>query len=351
MKIIMNAWYVAAWPHEVASGAILSRTICNLPMVFFRDGDGRPAALEDRCPHRQMPLSLGIPEKDHTIRCAYHGMQFDGTGRCVEIPGQDHIPDGARVPTYPCVERHGYVWVWPGATDRADPALIPDIFERNDHPEWSAVGGTIHLRANYAMLADNLIDTTHETYVHAGSLGDDHIQANPINVAGDDQHVHVTRWILDHDAAPLWREALDQDGNVDRWQLIEFRPPASTVLDVGVAPTGTGAQEGHRSHGAEGCNLNFGTPETEHTTWYFWSFARRFRREEPGYDEVLQRKFADVFAQDSGAIEGAYSVMRRNPGRPVVNLRNDAGTIRARRLVEAMAKAEEAGTRPAADHG
>ncbi len=342
MTLIMNAWYVAAWPEEVPPGEILSRTVCNEPMVLFRDREGRPAALEDRCCHRQMPLALGRLEQDCTLRCMYHGLRFEADGSCVEAPGQANVPAAARVRAFPCVERHGYVWVWPGEAELADPDLIQDIFERNDHPDWTSVHGTIHLQANYTLLADNLIDTTHETYVHIGSLGDDNIQANPISVTGDEKSVLVTRWILDHDAAPLWREALNRDGNVDRWQIIRFQPPASTVLDVGVAPVGTGAPGGDRSHGAQGCNLNFGTPETEHTTWYFWAFARKFRRDEPGYDEVLQKKFAAVFAEDSGAIEGAYSVMRRNPGRPTVNLRNDAGTLRARRLVEEMAAAEAA---------
>jgi len=340
MAFVMNTWYVAAWPQEVRSDEILARTVCDEAMVFFRDREGRPSALEDRCCHRQMPLALGRLEQDCTLRCMYHGMRYDASGACVEIPGQSNIPDTAKVRSYPAVERHGYVWVWPGQAALADPALIPDIFERNDHPDWSSVGGTIHLRANFKLLADNLIDTTHETYVHMGSLGDDRIQANPIKVTGDAESVQVTRWILDHDAAPLWREALNKEGNVDRWQIIRFQPPASTVLDVGVALAGTGAPEGDRSSGAEGCNLNFGTPETEHTTWYFWAFARKFRRDEPGYDEILQQKFADVFAEDSAAVEGAYSVMRRDPGRQGIALRNDGGTLRARRLVEAMTEAE-----------
>ena len=73
MALILNAWYVAAWPQEVSAEKLLSRTICALPMVFFRDAQGKASALEDRCCHREMPLSQGWMESC-TVRCGYHGM-------------------------------------------------------------------------------------------------------------------------------------------------------------------------------------------------------------------------------------------------------------------------------------
>src|SRR5258706_13861478 len=77
MPFLLDAWYVAAWPNEVAPGEILARTVCGQPMVFFRPGEGRIAALEDRCCHRQMPLSQGWLEGAN-LRCGYHGMLFNG---------------------------------------------------------------------------------------------------------------------------------------------------------------------------------------------------------------------------------------------------------------------------------
>ncbi len=102
MPFIMNAWYVAAWPREIEAGKLLARTICNESMVLFRDAAGKAAALEDRCCHRQMPLGKGWLE-DGTLRCGYHGLRFDGAGKCVEIPGQPNIPPRARVRTCPSV--------------------------------------------------------------------------------------------------------------------------------------------------------------------------------------------------------------------------------------------------------
>src|SRR5882757_4446416 len=86
---IRNAWYIAAWADELGQKP-LARRICNDPVVLFRDRDGRPAALVDRCCHRSAPLSLGEVVSDG-IQCGYHGLTFDGSGACVAIPGQSRI--------------------------------------------------------------------------------------------------------------------------------------------------------------------------------------------------------------------------------------------------------------------
>ena len=107
---LRNCWYAAAWDDEVAE-IPLARTILGEPVVLWRSADGRPAALEDRCCHRALPLSMGRPVGE-TLQCGYHGLRFDTAGRCVAVPGQSTIPPGARVRAYPLVERHGWVWIW-----------------------------------------------------------------------------------------------------------------------------------------------------------------------------------------------------------------------------------------------
>src|SRR5262245_35814304 len=107
---VRNAWYVAAYSNEVA-GALLARRICNEPLVMFRDWHGRVAALENKCCHRGTPLDLGeIVEQG--IQCGYHGLIFDGTGKCVFIPGQSIIPERAKVRSYPVIEKDQMIWVW-----------------------------------------------------------------------------------------------------------------------------------------------------------------------------------------------------------------------------------------------
>jgi phenylpropionate dioxygenase-like ring-hydroxylating dioxygenase large terminal subunit len=91
---IRNAWYVAAWSHEISGDGLLARTIMNEPLVLYRTGNGSVVAMEDRCCHRLAPLSLGRREGDD-LRCMYHGLKVGPDGRCNEIPGQTTIPDRA----------------------------------------------------------------------------------------------------------------------------------------------------------------------------------------------------------------------------------------------------------------
>jgi phenylpropionate dioxygenase-like ring-hydroxylating dioxygenase large terminal subunit len=343
MPLIMNAWYVAAWPQEIATDKLLARTICNERMILFRDSSARVVALEDRCCHRQLPLSQGWIEAG-TVRCGYHGLRFDSSGQCVECPMQDFIPPGAKVRTYPIIERYGWVWVWPGAAERADPALVPAMFERNEHPDWTSGGGTTYVRGHYELLSDNLLDLTHETYIHRDSLGNQAVVEHPIEVVQDAGSVTVQRFILDHEPAPFWKamlhKKLGRHVMADRWQIIHFMPPANVVLDVGVAPAGAGVREGNRASGVEGCNLNAITPETEDSTWYFWAFSRKFVRDDSALSAKLVETVAGIFEQDRVAIEAVHETMRRNVGRPVIHLQTDKGQNLARRMVEQAVAAE-----------
>src|SRR5438046_2032548 len=118
--LLCNAWYIAAWADELAAAPI-GRRICNEPVVLFRDGAGKAAVLEDRCCHRAAPLHLGSLV-EAGLQCGYHGLVFDGAGKCVSIPGQRLIPDSATVRAYPVVEKNQLVWVWMGDPKLADPA-------------------------------------------------------------------------------------------------------------------------------------------------------------------------------------------------------------------------------------
>lgn len=350
MALVKNAWYVAAWPDQVTDLGLFARTICDEPMVLFRGPDGRTAALEDRCPHRLMPLSGGWLEADCTVRCGYHGLRFDASGRCIEVPSQEKIPEGAVVRAFPTVERYGYVWVWPGDAAQADPAGVPAIFEPNDHPDWTVVRGLSHVAGNYQLLNDNLLDLTHETYLHRDSLGDESIPTAPITVEQDEDGVTVTRWIHDHVPAPFWRAALNKgDVICDRWQIIHFTPPATLLLDVGVAPSGTGAPEGDRSHGVQGFNSHALTPESEGSTWYFWTFGRTFRRDDEALSTQLQSSAAGIIEQDRQAIEAVFATMARDDGRAVVSLKADGGALRARRMVQKLEEAEAQVVSPSGD--
>jgi phenylpropionate dioxygenase-like ring-hydroxylating dioxygenase large terminal subunit len=141
-QFIEDAWYVAAWDHEIGPDVLLARTLLGKPLVFYRREDGGVVAMDDRCCHRAAPLSIGRKEGD-CVRCLYHGLKFDPQGVCVEMPGQERIPPMARVRTYPVVERDRFVWIWMGAPDLADPSSILSFFWHAS-PEWAMKPGYIH---------------------------------------------------------------------------------------------------------------------------------------------------------------------------------------------------------------
>ncbi|MCP3392466.1 aromatic ring-hydroxylating dioxygenase subunit alpha [Bradyrhizobium sp. CCGB12] len=340
----LNAWYAAAWSHEIAR-ELSARTICGQKIVLYRRIDGLITALEDACWHRLLPLSLGHLKGDD-VMCGYHGLVFSSAGRCSYMPAQKSINPSACVRAYPVAERHRLVWLWPGDPALADPAKIPD-FHWNDGKQWVGAGGTFYqLKCDYRLVIDNLMDLTHETYVHAGSIGDEAITAAPFDVTHTDDTATMTRWMIDIEAPPFWARQLARPGRVDRWQVVTFQAPSVVVGDVGVALTNTGAPQGDRSQGVSGAFLAAITPETEATCHYFWNFVRDYRKDDAQLTKELQLAHvnggAGVYDQDHRVLEAQQAAIDKNPRKPFYDLNIDAGALWARRLIDRMMTNEQA---------
>lgn len=334
----LNAWYAAAWSHEVGKRGPLARTVCNQKMALWRKADNSIAALEDACWHRLLPLSLGSLEGDDLV-CRYHGLAFDGKGQCTRMPSQDKLNPAARVRSFPVAEKYRYVWVWPGDPALADPALVPDM-HWNDDPEWAGDGKTLLAKCDYRLFVDNLMDLTHESFVHATSIGNKHVAEQPMTTTHSGRIVTSTRWMLDIDAPPFWRTQLGKPGNVDRWQIIRFEAPCTIVLDVGVAPAGTGAPQGDRSQGVNGRVLNTITPETDTTCMYFWTLMRNYRLGDQTLTTQLREANAQIFVEDQVVVEAQQIAINERPDVPLRNLNIDAGSMRARRIIDDMIASE-----------
>lgn len=330
----LNAWYAAAWSQEVGRRAPLARTVCAKELVLWRKSDNTIAALTDACWHRLLPLSMGKIDGDD-IECRYHGLAFDGGGQCIRMPSQDKLNPSAGVRSYPAVEKHRFIWVWPGDPERADPALVPDMHWNND-PEWDGDGQTMFAKCDYRLFIDNLMDLTHESFVHATSIGNPHVADTPMKTTRDGQTATSTRWMFDIDAPPFWRAQLGKPGNVDRWQIIEFEAPCTIVLDVGVALAGTGAADGDRSQGVNGRVLNTITPETPTTCMYFWSLVRNYRLGDQSLTTQLREANANIFVEDQVVIEAQQRTIDANPNHDWNNLNIDAGSVWARRIIDEM---------------
>lgn len=331
MTFIRNAWYVAGWDSEIDSKP-LARTICGTPMLFYRRLDRSVVAMRDVCPHRMLPLSMGIREGD-SIRCKYHGLKIGPDGVAEEMPlKSDAVNRRVCVETFVVAERHRFVWVWVGTTEKADPALIPDLWPCSTDG-WVFDGGYNHVAADYRLMIDNLMDLTHETHVHSGSIGQPELMEAPIETRIEGDSVFVTRWMPGVDAPPFWRAALKKDGAVDRWQICRFIAPASVIIDVGVAPVGSGATVERHDQGVRGVVIDSMTPESDTSMHYFWGMARSFDVDDAGFTARFKRQQSGVFAEDVEILEAQQKAIIANPDLHLTAYNIDQGGVRARQII------------------
>ena len=335
---LRNAWYVAAWENEVTRD-LMPRMILGEPIVFFRTEDGRPVALEDRCCHRRAPLSVGHLIGD-TLQCGYHGLLYDISGACIEVPSQQTVPPGARVRSYPIVDRHRWVWVWMGDPARADEDEIPDMYW-HESPEWVSISDRFHVQCNYQALIDIQLDQTHSKYVHPTSLANDGAIQTPPKVTREARAVHGARYMPKSDPQPLFTKARRFNGETDVWITWTYRPPATITFDAGCADAGSGAFEGDRSQAVTIFNSHGITPETDKTTHHFWLSARNFAIEDDEMTKTLTQ-FRDTFLEDVAMVEAQQRAIQTDPGAPVIDVNADSPTIQARNLLAKLIEEERA---------
>ena len=339
---VRNAWYVAAWDHEVKRLHLMRRVLLEDGVVFYRKSDGGVVALEDRCCHRHAQLSRGRVRGDR-VECAYHGLQFDPSGACVHIPSQDSIPASARVRSYPVAEKHHWIWIWMGDPALADPALIPDFGVMND-PAWRWRGETLAVEGNYLLVVENLMDLSHLPSLHKTTLADTAIPVNPIPVAYKSEagRISVDRWVLDADLPPYFRvlAGLDKGMPADRWMNTIFTPPTFVRIDIGAARSGTGAREGDRGQGVSTWNLNAITPQTARTSHYFWAQAQDFGLDDASIAELDFHLVHTAFQEDLAMIKSQQQNIDLAPQAPRLDLAADRAGVQARRMVERLIREE-----------
>ncbi len=326
-----NQWYAAAWDRDVGQKPF-ARTICNEAIVMYRKPDRSLNAMEDLCPHRLLPLSKGYVDGEKLV-CGYHGLTFGDGGRCVHMPNQDTIHPEAHVKGYPIAEKHRFVWIWIGDSELADEDKIPDM-HWCDSPEWAFDGGTMKVNCDFKLLVDNLMDLSHETYVHASSIGQHEINEVPAKTTATQETATIQRWMMDVVPPPFWEHNFRSNMQVDRWQSCEFSLPANVVIDVGVAKAGTGAVDGDRSQGISARVIDIMTPETETTTHYHWGFARDFEIHDQGLTTRIRDAQNGVFNEDLDVLENQQIAILKHPERKLLNFNIDSGGIRARKIIE-----------------
>jgi len=325
-----NCWQVVAFAKEIG-GKPLARTVCEEPIVLYRTAAGLAVALTDRCPHRFAPLSLGRVIGDQ-IQCGYHGLCFDHDGLCVRVPGQDSVPR-ARVQKYPLVERHGFAWIWLGDAERADADLIPD-FHWMDDPAWAVAEGYHHFKANYQLVNDNLLDLSHESFVHEETIGNEAVAEAPAHVSRNGDVIRAHREMFNIEAPPFYKRTTGFDGNIDRWHTTNFTPPGFHIIENGSMPAGSP----DRRQALERKVLNLITPETRTTSHYFWGVVRQFRLDDSELTEYIREGIKLTFDQDRVVLEAQQRSIGPDPDNAAfpVSIRVDAGPTQGRKLLQAM---------------
>jgi vanillate O-demethylase monooxygenase subunit len=333
-----NAWYMAAWSHEV-SERLFTRRLLDEPMLLFRKQDGAVAAMIDRCPHRFAPLSMGARDGDRVI-CSYHGLTFDSAGVCVRSPFSDTPPKGAQVRSFATAERDGIVWFWAGEARDADEALIPDFSMLFIEGHGAPITGLMPMKANFEYGTDNLMDLSHIEFVHKGSFaGRGVIFAGEHSVREEGTTLHSDWWMPDVAAPAHTYGIYDPQARCDHWLEMRWDPPASMYLEIGACPHGDKHDTGVIVHQA-----HILTPETADTTHYFWATTRSMPPSEDG-DGMLFGLMNQAFSEeDKPMIEAAYANMDGADfwDRKPAFLGIDAGGTRARRLLQKLIQKENA---------
>ncbi|HEX4250122.1 MAG TPA: aromatic ring-hydroxylating dioxygenase subunit alpha [Pseudonocardia sp.] len=354
-----DQWYVAAYGREVGR-ELFSRTVCGESILFWRTRAGEVTATSDRCVHRRFPLSEP-PSRlvGDQVVCGYHGFTYGADGVCAAVPGQTRVPRTARLKRYPVVERDSFVWVWIGNPDRAEHTPVPRA-PWLDQPGYTVVSGMEPLAAGYGLLVDNLLDLSHETYLHNGSIGTPEVADTPITTEVDEQAgvIYVSRRMADAECPPFYVHSTGLSGRISRWQDIEYTPPCLYLLHVRIAPVGVLPNADGSDPGAFHAEVVYAiTPETERSTHDFWAVARDFALDDQSVSDFVADQNRTVVLQDVAALNVLQRVLDTEPaGYQELSINIDTGGLAARRMLAALVaqtnrtepSPNQAGPKPAA---
>lgn len=327
---VRNGWYAAGWSEDFTRDP-MERWITGVPLVFYRTEAGTAVALGGTCPHRAYPLALGRVRGDD-LECGYHGITYGPTGTCVRVPGEGRAPAALRVNAYPLVERGGLLWIWMGDPARADAGAIVECWLAD--PGWVSVHGTKIFESRASLLIENLLDLSHEAFLHPETIGNAHVAEAPIATEAPAGGVRATRIMKGIPPPPLFAK-FGLSGTVDRRQIAEFWAPGLCLTRATLTP-----------HTPGETTLNFVvihcvTPETASRTRYSWAVARDYAKDDEGAGIAWQTGSSKIFDQDVAALNAQEARMQLLPATfRELSVPGDAAALATRKLMRDLLRAE-----------
>ncbi len=327
-----DCWYVAAFASDVAGDQLVSRRLLDRQVLLYRESSGAVVALEDRCAHRALPLSMGSLVADRVV-CRYHGFAYDGTGACVEVPSQEHVPYGARVASYPVHEDGPFLWVWLGNARRAAVSPAPRLPWLTD-AAWTSLGGEHTVAAGFMLLHENALDRTHFAFVHPDTTHRGYLESEPpLKVEVSETSVSYAR---DFPEGPLtaWQSAmsgLPADGRCVQRESGVFVSPALHVDHMEIE----GPDRSYRT-----AFVRAFTPVDASTTRVLWQVARDFAVDDVLASDALRRVHERTMVEDQPLLEAIQASVDRDGAPRPVNVAGDVATVKAHAIVRHLLEEE-----------
>ena len=335
---IRNAWYVIAEAAEV-SRTPMARTVLGTSVMLFRTLGGSVVALANRCCHRSFPLVHGTVDGD-TVVCGYHGLRYDTTGQCIEIPMQKSVPASLRVRAFHTAEKGPFVWIWMGERPPAEGDAAPHQ-EWLDHPDWACRVGYLHVKGSYVHLHENLLDLSHLSFLHAKTFGTPEYARAPVEMNCEGENLEVWRHV--HCELPaIYARPLGWTG------ARAIRSSGSRYVSPGLH-VNTGIfrnldlPEEAQSPQPMVKVAQLVTPESAVTTHYWTAQARNFVTNDAEMGEFMIKAQVAAFREDAFALQQITEMQALSAadGLREVSIPTDKAGVLMRRRLKKLADLEQ----------
>jgi phenylpropionate dioxygenase-like ring-hydroxylating dioxygenase large terminal subunit len=327
-------WWIAGFSSELTVQSLVARKFLGRDVLLSRRADGTAFAIEDRCAHRGVPLSMGWKEGDEIV-CRYHGFRYDPAGHVTRVPTQSSCPDFASVQSFPVAERAPFIWIWMGDPEQANVELAPDFpWLRDDAWVWSS--RHMRLAANYMLLKENVLDLTHFPFAHKTTFGALDSYETAAKFTYENDEVTFVKEFPNQPLSPIYDHGLELGGRkVDRIDCGTSKSPAEHRFTATI-------NDPQRSKPYLFRFQHLTTPETNSSHHYFWVMARNYGLD-PHPAAWFEEVAGEAFQEDREILE---AIQRRideseNPlAMTEISAAADRGGLLARRQLQEFMRRE-----------